>query len=82
MPLTHIKTTAIDLTVAFISNGVVALAWTFDPTIVTFAGGFIVSLSTAAFFIMRACHEAQRMRHEQEKHEQEMSNRYLNNDDV
>lgn len=62
----------VDKFMAVFGNGSALTAWLFSPSTLTAIGGAVVSLSTAFYFIMRALHERQRMRHEAELHQRDM----------
>lgn len=63
---------AVDKFMAVFGNGTAVAAWLLEPGTLTAIGGALVSLSTASYFVMRALHERQRMRHEREMHQRDM----------
>ena len=59
---------AIDKFMALAGNGATLGFWLANPNLLTALGGIVVSITTAAYMIMRAMRENQRRRHEEERH--------------
>lgn len=70
-PHTH-ACPAVDKFVAVIGNLGTWGSALFTGSTVTTIGAFLVSLCTAFYFVMRALHERQRMRHDNERHARQM----------
>lgn len=64
--------TSLDRFLAWFGNAAGATAWLLAPGTLTAIGGVTVSLATATYFVMRALHERQRMRHEEALHQRRM----------